>query len=194
MTDFLSDEFWNQRYVDGSTGWDLGAVSPPIHAYIDQLENKDLKILIPGAGNGHEVSYLHKLGFKNVHVLDFAPLAITTFLEKHPEFPSSQAHTADFFKFEENSFDLIMEQTLFCAIDPSLREKYAEKSSSLLRDGGKLVGVLFNREFDGGPPFGGSKSEYLETFKPHYSKVSMEDCYNSIEPRQGNEVFIQLEK
>lgn len=193
MTDFLSNDFWNKRYVDGSTGWDLGNISPPIKAYVDQLENKELKILIPGAGNGHEVSYLHKLGFKNVHVLDFAPLAIQGFLEKHPDFPASQSHTADFFQFDD-SFDLIIEQTLFCAIDPSLRAKYAEKSSSLLRKGGKLVGVLFNREFDGGPPFGGSKSEYIETFAAFYGKISMEECYNSIQPRQGSELFILLEK
>ena len=193
MTDFLSDDFWNKRYIDGSTGWDLGEISPPIKAYIDQLDNKELKILIPGAGNAHEVSYLHQLGFKNVHVLDFAPLAVQNFLGKHPDFPTSQAHIADFFQFNE-SFDLIIEQTLFCAIDPSLRSKYAEKSSSLLKEGGKLVGVLFNREFDGGPPFGGTTTEYIETFMPHYSSVSMEDCYNSIEPRQGSEVFVQLKK
>lgn len=193
MTDFLSDDFWNQRYVDGTTGWDLGKVSPPIKAYIDQLENKELKILIPGAGNAHEVSYLYKLGFKNVHVLDFAPLAIKSFLERHPDFPSSHAHVANFFEFE-GSFDLILEQTLFCAIDPSLRTEYAEKSSSLLHSGGKLVGVLFNREFDGGPPFGGSKSEYIDRFTPFFSKLSMEECYNSIEPRLGSEVFINLTK
>lgn len=193
MNDFLSDEFWNKRYLDGSTGWDLGAISPPIRAYVDQLENKQLKILIPGAGNGHEVSYLHKSGFNNVHVLDFAPLAIETFLEKHSDFPVANAHTSDFFKFT-GTFDLIIEQTLFCAIDPKLRSKYAEKSASLLRKGGKLVGVLFNREFEGGPPFGGDKSEYLETFAPFYTKLSMEECHNSIEPRRGSEVFIKLEK
>ena len=193
MTDFLSNDFWNKRYIDGSTAWDLGEISPPIRAYVDQLENKEIKILIPGAGNGHEVSYLHKLGFKNVHVLDFAQLAMDNFLEKHPDFPVSNAHVVDFFEFNEQ-FDLIIEQTLFCAIDPTLRSKYAEKSSSLLRKGGKLIGVLFNREFDGGPPFGGSKPEYLEYFAPHYNKLSMEECYNSIQPRQGNELFIQLEK
>ncbi len=194
MTDFLSDDFWNKRYVEGTTGWDLGDVSPPIRSYIDQLSNKELKILIPGAGNGYEVSYLYKLGFKNIHVLDFAPLAIQNFLNKHPNFPSNNAHTIDFFKFEEKGFDLIIEQTLFCAIDPSLRDQYAEKSSSLLCDKGKLVGLLFDREFEDGPPFGGTKSSYLENFKPHYSSLSMEDCYNSIEPRQGSEVFIMLEK
>lgn len=193
MSDFLSKEFWNKRYIDGSTGWDLGEISPPIRAYIDQLENKDLKILIPGAGNGHEVSYLHKSGFTNVHVLDFAPLAIKGFLERHSDFPASKAHVADFFQFNE-SFDLIIEQTLFCAINPSLRDKYAEKSASLLRKGGKLVGVLFNREFDGGPPFGGNKSEYQDTFAPFYGKISMEECYNSVAPRQASELFILLEK
>jgi len=193
MTDFLSNDFWNQRYVDGTTGWDLGQVSPPIKAYIDQLENKELKILVPGAGNGHEVAYIYNLGFKNVHVLDFAPLAIETFLEKHPDFPVSQAHVANFFDFE-GVFDVMIEQTLFCAIDPSLRDNYAEKASSLLRDGGKLVGVLFNREFDGGPPFGGATSEYIKRFSPYFSEVIMEDCYNSIEPRQGSEVFIRLTK
>lgn len=193
MSDFLSVDFWNKRYIDGSTGWDLGAISPPIRAYVDQLENKDLKILIPGAGNGHEVSYLHKSGFNNVHVLDFAPLAIKTFLDKHPDFPVTNAHTADFFEFT-GTFDLIIEQTLFCAIDPLLRSKYAEKSASLLRKGGKLVGLLFNRDFDGGPPFGGNKTEYIETFTPFFKNISMEESYNSIEPRQGSEVFIKLEK
>lgn len=193
MIDFLSHEFWNKRYIDGSTGWDLGQISPPIQAYFDQRDNKELKILIPGAGNGHEVSYLHKSGFTNVHVLDFAPLAIQSFLEKHPDFPSSHAHTADFFQFT-GTFDLIIEQTLYCAIDPNLRSNYAEKSASLLRKGGKLVGLLFNREFDGGPPFGGNKLEYMKTFTPFYEKISMEECYNSIAPRQGSELFIQLEK
>lgn len=191
--DFLSDEFWNNRYVEGNTGWDLGEVSPPIRSYVDQLEDKSLKILIPGAGNGHEAAYLFKSGFKNVHVLDFAELAIQSFLKNNPDFPESQVHKADFFEFL-GTFDLIIEQTLFCAIDPELRAKYAEKSASLLRDGGKLVGLLFNREFDGGPPFGGQKSTYMELFAPHYSQLSMADCYNSVEPRQGSELFIQLTK
>lgn len=193
MTDFLSDDFWNQRYTDGNTGWDLGEVSPPIKAYFDQLKNKELKILIPGAGNGYEVAYAYESGFRNVHVLDFAPLAIQSFLERNSQFPSEQAHTANFFEFE-GSYDLIIEQTLFCAIDPKLRSKYARKSSSLLREGGKLVGLLFNREFDGGPPFGGLKSEYHDIFKPFYSKRSMDDCYNSVAPRQGSELFIKLQK
>ena len=89
---------------------------------------------------------------------------------------------------------MIIEQTLYCAIDPLLRNDYARKSAELLDTGGKLVGVLFNRTFDSGPPFGGSKEEYLECFAPYFKSCSMEICDNSAEPRSGNELFIRLIK
>ena len=44
-------EYWSQRYVEGRTGWDLGSPSQPLKAYIDQLEDTSIKVLIPGAGN-----------------------------------------------------------------------------------------------------------------------------------------------
>jgi methyl halide transferase len=54
----LDKDFWNNKYIENNTGWDLENVSPPIAAYFDQVENKALKILIPGAGNSHEAEYL----------------------------------------------------------------------------------------------------------------------------------------
>ena len=68
----LSKEFWSKRYTEDKTGWDLGTISEPLKKYFDQLTNKELKILIPGCGNGHEAEYLFKKGFNNVHLLDFA--------------------------------------------------------------------------------------------------------------------------
>ena len=50
----LSEKAWDNRYLNNDIGWDLGTVSPPLKAYFDQLENKELKILIPGGGNAHE--------------------------------------------------------------------------------------------------------------------------------------------
>lgn len=72
MTDHLSKEFWSARYEEETTGWDLGQVSPPLKKYFDQLENKNLRILIPGCGNGYEAEYLFRLGFMNVHVVDLS--------------------------------------------------------------------------------------------------------------------------
>lgn len=62
----------------------------------------------------------------------------------------------------------------------------------LLRPNGKLVGVLFNRDFEGGPPFGGNVAEYQQIFQKHFNSISMEACYNSIEPRKNSEVFIKV--
>ena len=66
----LGETFWNNQYVANATGWDLGEVSPPLKAYIDQLTGKNMRILIPGCGNTHEADYLLQLGFTNITVID----------------------------------------------------------------------------------------------------------------------------
>jgi len=56
--------YWENRYQNQQTGWDIGEISSPLKAYIDQLEDKSIKILIPGAGNAYEAEYLFLNGFK----------------------------------------------------------------------------------------------------------------------------------
>ena len=66
---------------------------------------------------------------------------------------------------------------------------------SLLKEGGQLAGLLFNRQFPHqGPPFGGDINEYQPLFTEFFKKVLIEDCENSIAPRMGSEVFIKVEK
>jgi hypothetical protein len=50
--------YWEEKFIKNETGWDIGYVSTPLKEYFDQLTNKDLKILIPGSGNGYEAEYL----------------------------------------------------------------------------------------------------------------------------------------
>ncbi len=189
----LSKDFWEKRYQNNTTGWDLGEASTPIVTYLEQIENKDIKILIPGCGNAHEAEWAIQHGFKNIHILDFAASAITNFKKRLPQFNTDCLHQEDFF-LHEGKYDLIIEQTFFCAIDPSLRRKYALKMHSLLNKGGKLMGVLFNTDFVSGPPFGGNKEEYLNYFNDLFDIKHFEVCYNSIKPREKNELFILLEK
>lgn len=190
---FLSANYWQQRYQSNETGWDLGAVSPPLKAYMDQLTNKNSRILIPGAGKAYEAEYLFLNGFTQVHVIDFAAEPLVELKNRCPGFPENQLHVGDFFDLN-GEFDLILEQTLFCALDPNLRNNYAEKCASLLSDEGVLAGLLFNREFESGPPFGGKKEEYAVLFAPYFSKIQMEECYNSLPARAGSELFIILRK
>lgn len=189
--------FWQQRYESDSIGWDMGEVSPPLKAYIDQLPNgaKHDAILVPGAGNAYEVGYLYEQGFTNVTLVDFAPAPIADFAKRYPDFPKDQLICADFFELSPNQykFDWILEQTFFCAINPQRRDEYVQQMARLLKPKGKLVGLLFDRDFSGNqPPFGGHLEEYQQRFKTHFAIEIMQPCYNSHPARQGSELFIKL--
>jgi thiopurine S-methyltransferase len=189
----MSKQFWEDRWLNNQTGWDLGQVSPPILNYVDQLTIKASKILIPGCGNAYEAEYLFKHGFKNIFIVEIAKGAIDSFIERCPIFPVENIIHADFFEIE-GQFDLIIEQTFFCAINPSLRPDYVEQMANLLKPKGKIAGVMFNREFESGPPFSGSIDEYNKSFGELFNIKTLEECYNSIEPRKGSEVFVIFEK
>lgn len=183
----LDKNFWDQRYLSGQTGWDLGQISPPLKAYFDNLTNKNLRILIPGGGNSHEAVYLLGNGFADVTVVDISEVVCQKLMTDHAT-QGLKVICQDFFD-HLGQYDLIVEQTFFCALDPSLRQKYMQKMSELLSSEGKLIGLLFNRSFEGGPPFGGSKEEYQMLFEQATYKVVFDLTPNSIVPRKGTEVF-----
>lgn len=195
MTKDLNETYWNTRYLNLDSGWDVGFITTPIKNYIDQLENKELRILIPGAGNSYEAEYLYNNGFTNVFVCDFAEEPLRNLKNRVPGFPEHQLIKEDFFKLEHGDFDLIIEQTFFCAIKPSLRQAYFLKMFELLKPGGKLVGVLFNDVLNADkPPFGGNLLQYYSYFKNQFKIKTFETCYHSILPRAGRELFINLQK
>ena len=188
------ESFWNNQYDTGVTGWDLGAISPPIKSYVDQLRDKDMRILIPGCGNGYEASYLLQLGFTNITVIDIAPTLVAHLKEKFAGHPNIKIVMGDFFE-HKGMYDLVLEQTFFCAIIPAMRKDYAAKMKALLAPNGKLVGVLFDREFEqAGPPFGGIKCEYLPIFEKDFIFKTFELCHNSYVKRKGTELFINFQK
>jgi len=192
MRDNSLEEYWSKRYEENRTGWDIGFPSLPLKNYIDQIKDKDLKILIPGAGNAYEAEYLFKQGFNNINVLDISPRPLNALKKRVPYFPDTQLKQADFFQFNDQ-YDLILEQTFFCSFEPTLgnRSKYAIKMSQLLKPKGKLVGLWFNHPLVEGAkrPFGGSKEEYVEYLSPFFEIKVFENCNNSIESRKGKELF-----
>ena len=189
-------EYWENRYENGDTGWDLGEVSPPLKAYFDQIAEHESgkKILIPGAGYGYEAVYLWKKGFIDVTMLDMSETAFAKAKKEHPNLPKAWFCIQDFFDHQE-SYDLIIEQTFFCALNPDLRHAYAKKMHDLLKPGGKLIGLFFDKNFGRTePPYGGSRTEYQKLFETIFDIKIMEKCYNSIKARQGSELFFIFEK
>ena len=188
----LNENYWSDRYENGQTGWDIGYVSTPLKTFIDQLEDKSLRILIPGAGNSYEAEYLFHQGFENVHVVDLSRQPLLNLKKRVPEFPESQLIEQDFFE-HTNTYDLILEQTFFCALNPNLRLAYVEHMTKLLKPEGRLVGLLFNIPlFNDHPPFGGNEAEYRALFERRFDIEIMETAHNSIPPRAGNELFIKM--
>ena len=189
----ISKDYWNNLYNNNETGWDIGFPSPVIKEYVDQLQNKQLSILIPGCGNAYEAEYLLSQGFDDITVIDIAP-SLTAALEnrfKEDVGKRIKIFTGDFFD-HNGSYQLILEQTFLSALDPSLRARYVDKMHSLLVKGGHLAGVLFNKVFEDSPPFGGTPEEYKRMFTKKFKIRKLELCYNSIERRKGSEVFINL--
>nr|WP_321234196.1 SAM-dependent methyltransferase [uncultured Psychroserpens sp.] len=190
----LDESYWDKRYQNSDIGWDLGQVSPPIKVYIDQLIDKNIRILIPGGGHSYEAEYVFNCGFKNVYVVDFSKTALDNIKTRMPHFPSEQLLHQDFFELNM-TFDLILEQTFFCALNPKLRTSYVSKMYDLLSEKGKLVGVLFKIPlYENHPPFGGNKAEYLNYFQNVFHIEIFEDCYNSIASRLGKELFFMIKK
>lgn len=190
----LNKLYWEDRYQNQQTGWDIGSVSTPLKEYIDQIDDKNIQILVPGAGYGHEVRYLAQQGFKNVSVIDLSVSALTQLKKALPDTTAYQLIEGDFFEHHA-SYDLILEQTFFCALEPDQRPDYAAHAASLLKASGKIAGVLFNFPLtEKGPPFGGSSEEYKKLFSEYFNIKTLEACYNSIKPRLGNELFFIFEK
>lgn len=189
----LDDKYWNAQYNANEIGWDLGEVSPPIKSYIDNLINKNLKILIPGCGNTYEAEYLLQQGFTDITVIDIAETLVTSLNKKFKNNSYLKIILGDFFE-HKNEYDLIIEQTFFCALPPTLRQRYVWKMHQLLKENGLLVGLLFNRTFEVGPPFGGSLNEYQNLFSNSFEFVQMIVCLNSATPRANTELFIVLKK
>lgn len=192
MENHLSANYWNARISKQDMPWDIGYPSTPIKTYIDGIQDKNISVLIPGCGNAYEAEYMLQKGFTDLTLIDIAEEQTTALKQKFSAYHNSvQIITGNFFD-HLGKYDLVLEQTFFCALDPSLRNAYADKMAALLKPGGELAGVLFNCSFTESPPFGGSIAEYQKIFLDKFCIHKLDICYNSIPKRNGNECFIVL--
>ena len=95
-----------------------------------------------------------------------------------------------------NKYDYLIEYTFFCAIDPLKRLLYAEKCYELLKDDGILKGIFLplKNESCNNPPYHVSIDDIKDVFSNFFEIIKNELDINSIEPRFGNEVYIEMIK
>jgi cyclopropane fatty-acyl-phospholipid synthase-like methyltransferase len=182
---------WQRHYDEGDLGWDLGQVAPP---FIKLFESKTIlpgKTLIPGCGRGHEVIYLAENGFE-VTAVDYSPGAVnhlkSTVQERNLK---CEVLNMDFFGIDSahnGVYDLLIEQTFFCAISPEQRSSYVSTVARALKKGGMLAGLFYHTgEEEGGPPFNTTREDIKKYFSDSFEIRQLSKAEDSAEQRKNKE-------
>ncbi|MBC8120341.1 MAG: methyltransferase domain-containing protein [Gemmatimonadaceae bacterium] len=188
--------YWETRYRNGQTRWDLGKPAPALVTLLDSSQAPEPgKVAVLGCGRGHDAVLFAEHGHTVVG-FDFAADAIAEstrlalkldvpvmFLQHDLfELPSSYA----------GHFDLVVEHTCFSAIEPGRRLEYVQVVRRILKPGGEFIAIFFAHERSGGPPYRTSKSELEQLFGPYFRTSRLEPVVESVPERQGEELFGRL--
>ena len=192
-----SREDWQDHYDSNDLGWDLGQVAPP---FVELWEKGKLpwgEVLVPGCGRGHEVIFLAENGFE-VTGIDFSEGAVTYLGNalKKRNLKGRVLHQ-DFFSLDDTHdgvYNLVIEQTFFCAISPRQRQDYVLKVSRMLKPGGMLVGLFYHTDKQGGPPYNTTREDIETHFSENFEIQELDKTSLSSEQRKGKEWLGILKK
>lgn len=185
-------EFWNQRYQNKDTPWDLDRPAQALEQAISQLKIPKQRILVLGCGTGTDAAYLAKLGHITTGV-DISVDAIRQAKEKFGHVKNLNFLNADIFNLPQTlhkSFDLVFEHTCYCAISPSRRNELVEIWRRVLVSDGHILGIFFTMDRREAPPFGGSEWEIRQRLHKSFDFLYWTRWKKSIESRQGAELVI----
>ena len=191
-----SNHFWSDRYQNSDTPWDQAGAHPALNSVLPQLKLAKQKVLVPGCGRGHDAALFAQQGHI-VTGVDFSADAVAEAKKLYGHIPNLNFAQANIFQFAEQNagtFDLIFEHTLYCAIDPSLRNKLVQAWRKVLQPRGQVLGILFSFNQRKGPPFGGSEWEIRERLKKDFHFIYWTRWRLSSERRQGIEVVVLAQR
>ena len=212
---------WQRCYVNGDAYWDHGEPSPGLVDFLKKNRRAPGKTLVPGCGFGHDCRELARHGFQ-VTGLDISARAVAeakrlvgrdarSVSRRGPSMDSGGGKPGglpalqrrnlrflhgDFLNLSaryRGRYDWLFEHTCFCAIDPALRDRYVVAAAAALKRGGYLLGVFYNIQPKSGPPFGTTREELLERFRPHFRLLSS-TVPRSYPNRAGKELLMLWRK
>ena len=192
-------QYWERCYQSGEMGWDLGRATPIFDHWIKNYRTV-LNICVLGAGNGWDAINFAKRGHA-VTAVDFAKSAVknmqATVKQNNLEMDIRCTNIFDLKKIYTNYFDVVLEYTCFCAINPSKRRDYLDVARHILKSQGEFIGLLFpidKAPEDGGPPFAVQLEPTIKLISEYFFLIKREIPSLSIKPRLGREVFVIFRK
>ncbi|RMH68638.1 MAG: methyltransferase domain-containing protein [Gemmatimonadetes bacterium] len=204
-----SPKYWSKRYQEGTAGWDMKHATPVFTALIaqDKLPCKPdqngngCRVLIPGCGYGHDAIAFAKAGY-HVTAVDFAPEPIESLARMAAEQGVTlEALQADIFELPEMHqarYDLILEYTCYCAIDPHRRPEYVQKMVTMLKPGGTFLGLFFPLDkplAEGGPPYGVNPHQVITEFEATGLALHHQEIPTTSHPKRRNrEILMEFRK
>jgi SAM-dependent methyltransferase len=192
MDDVSDPKFWDAAYDEKRDGWELGDVAPPIARALREMRGPGRAIVF-GCGRGHEVRAAARAGFDVVGV-DFAAQPIEDAARMTPADLAKHVtwRRADIFaQGDEGTFDLLVEHTSYCAIDPKRRDEWIRVARKVLKPGGTLLGLFYAHDRPGGPPYATTREDARAALERNGFRIERaETPEDSIERRRGNEFLV----
>jgi SAM-dependent methyltransferase len=192
MPSVESPDYWENSYRSGRLPWDLGIPAPALTTWLATHPGDGQRAFNPGCGMGHDAVAMTAAGYA-VTANDFAAsAAAATRLAADAAGLKLEVLQADLFTLTpENAgcYDLWVEHTCFCAIDPAMRKRYVEVAAALLKPAGCLFAVFFTHGESGGPPFDVQRAEIESLFSARFEIERLEPVTNSVPSRQGEETL-----
>ena len=183
---------WEALYQRGFTGWELSRPAPPLASYFESSPPKGSRALVVGCGRGNEARLLAGLGAR-VTAIDIAPTAIEQAKAIASPVPIDYRE-ADVFQLRGRppAFDLVVEHTCFCAINPARRDDFVAALADALVPGGALVGLFFAHGREGGPPFAVTEEELRARFSKAFEIEHLAVATDSVITRRGDELLARF--
>ena len=196
--DVNSADFWQAKYENNQFPWDLGGPTPVFQQLIRESWFVPGKMMVPGAGLGHDARLFAKAGFA-VTAVDFAPEAVAAMHQFNASDTPVTVLQTDFFHLPEQHmglYDYVLDYTAFCAIDPARRHPYAALIHRLLKPGGMLIMLAFPiGKRPGGPPYVVMPDQIIELFTKHWFNLyHRENHPHSVPERRRHEELLILTK
>ncbi len=188
-------EGWEGRYLEGNTPWDLGEPPPILHDVV-AAEAEPLRVMVPGAGRGHDAVRWAEAG----HTVTMVDIAASAVVDARRLARASAADIeileADMFELGtsyEGAYDVVWEHTCFCALPPEQRDAYAALTARWLKPDGRMIALLWNHGYEGGPPYDITPEITRAAFDPLYTTESLEPVVESA-PGRSDEFLCRMRR